>query len=67
MVVLVAGNGGDEFTVERAAEELGVPVRAVHDRIQQGAPTAERGRTPTIFRVRNRAQAYRNLWAMLFI
>lgn len=61
VVVLAAGNGEDELTIEQAAEELGVAERGVLERIRQGSLTMERGRILTIFRARNRAQAYRNL------
>lgn len=61
VVVLGAGSGEDAFTIEQAAEELGVAEGAVRERIRQGKLTMERGRVLTIFHVRNRAQAYRNL------
>ena len=61
VVVLDAQGIEDELTLEQAAEELGVSVRAVRQRIQQGALRTEQGRILTIFPVRNRARAYRNL------
>lgn len=61
IVLLEAEDIEEEVTLEQAAEERGESLRGVRQQIQQGALRVEQGRIVTIFRIRNRARAYRNL------